>query len=71
MYHFAVLPLRFLTVNQTQTAALEAQVIEVCAEHKREHWKETTYRAAVRVGTDYFVKFGSPVNLLPEIETQK
>jgi hypothetical protein len=54
-----------ITINQT------AKFVEVCAESKREHWNETDYRAAVRVGTDFFVKFGDPAYLLPEIETQK
>jgi len=54
-----------------QIAALEAKVVEVCAKHKSEHWAETDYRAAVRVGTDYFVKFGDLADLMPEIETQK
>lgn len=54
-----------------QRAALEAKIVEVCAKHKSEHQTERNYRAAVYVETDYFVKFGNPADLLPEIETQK
>jgi len=54
-----------------QGAALEAKVVEVCTKHKSEHQTERDYRAAIRVGTDYFVKFGNPTDLWPEIETQK
>ena len=53
------------------TAALEAKAVDACAKHKREHWAKDNYRAAVRVDSNFFVKFGSPTDLVPEIETQK
>ncbi|KAL1725619.1 hypothetical protein EV714DRAFT_287779 [Schizophyllum commune] len=43
-----------------QIAALEAEVVTTCLEHK-----------PVRVGTEFFVKFGHSSDLGPEIETQR
>lgn len=54
-----------------QQLALEDKVVEVCTAHKREHQAEENYRAAVNIETKFFVKFGPPADLLPEIETQK
>jgi len=34
------------------------------------HTKDKNYRACVSIGTDYFVKFGHPDALWPEIQTQ-
>ena len=70
-------PLHLLTsrypehITMDQIAALEAEVVTTCLEHKRAHQTEGTYRAAVRVGTEFFVKFGHSSDLGPEIETQR
>jgi len=50
--------------------ALEANIVEACTNHKLLHWKDNDYRACVSIGTDYFVKFGHPNDVLPEIQTQ-
>ena len=50
--------------------ALEANIVEACTNHKLLHSKDRDYRACVYIGTDYFVKFGSPDALWPEIQTQ-
>jgi hypothetical protein len=51
-------------------AALEDEVVEVCAKHQRDHWKEAGYRAAVRVRTEFFIKFGDVESLRSESATQ-
>jgi len=45
--------------------ALEANVVEACANVQRRH-----LTACVSIGNDYFVKFGSPSILWPEHQTQ-
>ncbi|RDB18139.1 hypothetical protein Hypma_000611 [Hypsizygus marmoreus] len=50
--------------------ALEANIVEACTNHELVHSKDKNYRACVSIGTDYFVKFGDPDDLLPEIQTQ-
>ena len=53
-----------------QRAALEANIMEACTNHELVHSKDKNYRACVSIGTDYFVKFGDPDALWPEIQTQ-
>jgi hypothetical protein len=50
--------------------ALEANIVEACTNHKLVHSKDRNYRACVSIGTDYFVKFGDPDDLWPELQTQ-
>ena len=50
--------------------ALEANIVEACTNHGLAHWKDMDFRACVSIGTDYFVKFGSPSDLWPELQTQ-
>ena len=54
-----------------QTAGLEDKVVAACTAHESAHRAEDNYRAAVRVDTEYFVKFGDVADLVPEIETQR
>ena len=53
-----------------QKAALEANIVEACTNHELVHWKDKDYRACVSIGTNYFVKFGHPDDLRPELQTQ-
>jgi hypothetical protein len=50
--------------------ALEANIVEACTNHELVHWKDKNYRACVSIGSDYFVKFGDPDDLWPELQTQ-
>ena len=50
--------------------ALEANIAEACTNHELVHSKDKNYRACVSIGADYFVKFGHPDALWPEIQTQ-
>jgi hypothetical protein len=50
--------------------ALEANIVEACTNHELVHPKDKNYRACVSIGTDYFVKFGNPDDLWPELQTQ-
>jgi len=50
--------------------AFEANIVEACTNHELAHWKDENYRACVSIGTDYFVKFGDPDALEPELQTQ-
>ncbi|KAH9058924.1 hypothetical protein EDB83DRAFT_2610973 [Lactarius deliciosus] len=49
----------------------QAKVIAVCKEHEKQNWKNYDYRACVYIGTDYFVKYGNPKDLEPELATQE
>ncbi|KAK7052936.1 hypothetical protein VNI00_004256 [Paramarasmius palmivorus] len=57
-------------MTPSETIALEVIVVDACAQHEQAHWKDPNYRACVFIGTDYFVKFGDPKTLGPEIATQ-
>jgi hypothetical protein len=61
----------FKTHNMDQIAALGAEVFEACVEHERGRMPGKSYKPAVRVRTEFFVKFGVAASLLPEIATQK
>jgi hypothetical protein len=50
--------------------ALEANIVEACINHELVHEKDKNYRACVSIGTDYFVKFGDPDALWPELQAQ-
>ena len=45
--------------------ALEVKIVEACINHEN-----YMYRQCVSIGTDYFVNFGDPDNLWPELQTQ-
>jgi len=45
--------------------------VDTCTKHKEAHWRERGYRACVSIGTQYFVKFGNPRTIWPEIATHK
>src|SRR5258708_26262510 len=53
-----------------QKAALEANIMEACTNHKLVHWKDKNYRQCVSIRTNYFIKFGHPNDLQPELQTQ-
>jgi hypothetical protein len=53
-----------------QKAPLEANIVEACTNHELIHSTDKNYRACVSIGTDYFVKFGDPDALWPELQTQ-
>ncbi|KAH9977052.1 hypothetical protein BGW80DRAFT_1542951 [Lactifluus volemus] len=56
--------------QNTALEALEANIVEACTNHQLLHSKDKDYRACVSIGTDYFVKFGHPYALWPELQTQ-
>ncbi|KAG8758370.1 hypothetical protein FRC11_003771, partial [Ceratobasidium sp. 423] len=69
------LPSPFLTPHHPgpiamDQAALEAEIVKICTDHMNRNWRKDNYRAAVTIGTDFFVKFGNHTDLLPEIATQ-
>lgn len=43
--------------------------MDTCKKHLEGHWKERGYRNHISIGTEYFVKFGNPKSLLPELAT--
>ncbi|KAK0194720.1 hypothetical protein F5146DRAFT_448792 [Armillaria mellea] len=56
-------------MSSTKQSAFETAIVDRCTEHENAHWKEEGYRACVHIDTDYFVKFGTPRTLSPEIAT--
>jgi hypothetical protein len=58
-------------MSTTEQSALEAAIVDTCTKHKEAHWKESGYRDCVSIGTEYFVKFGNPKTMWPEIVTHK
>lgn len=50
--------------------ALEADIVKACTNHKFVHSEDKNYRACVRIGTNYFVKFDHPNALWSEFQTQ-
>lgn len=55
----------------TEVSAFEAAIADACTKHEESHWKEHGYRNCITIGTEYFVKFGNPRTLWPEIATHK
>ena len=50
---------------------LEAAVVAACTMREEHNWKKADYRACVYIRTDYFVKYGTPEDLKPELATQE
>ncbi|KAI6003133.1 hypothetical protein EDD15DRAFT_1468657 [Pisolithus albus] len=50
---------------------LQAAVIAACKAHEEANWLNYHYKACVFVGADYFVKYGAPRDLEPELATQE
>lgn len=48
-----------------------AAIVEACQAHQKAHWKQRNYRAAIFIGTDYFVKYGDEDILATEATTQR
>ncbi|KAF8657965.1 hypothetical protein AX16_002126, partial [Volvariella volvacea WC 439] len=74
-WHYAVLSFvtqshSHLATTPEEQATFEATIVDACTKHKQAHWKDYNYRACVFIGTDYFVKFGDPQTLWPEVATQ-
>ena len=70
----------FLTLPSSRTSrhgpecrsrALEANILEACTNHKLVYSKDENCRASVSIGADYFVKFGDPDALRPELQTRQ
>jgi hypothetical protein len=60
-----------LSMDQKATLkALKANIMEACTNHKLVHSKGKNYQACVSIRTDYFMKFGDPDDLWPELHTQ-
>lgn len=49
----------------------QAEVIAACKDHKEQNSQKDDYRACVFIGTEYFVKYGTPKDLEPERATQE
>jgi len=49
----------------------QANIVDACQTHERNHWKDRDYRAAIFIGTDYFVKYGDIRTLATEAATQR
>jgi hypothetical protein len=47
----------------------QANIVDACQTHKRNHWKDNDYRATIFIGTDYFVKYGDAQTLATEVAT--
>lgn len=58
-------------MTSDEIATLETKVVDICKAHKAENSREEGYRACVFVEAFYFVKYGDPKTLLPEILTQE
>ena len=53
-----------------EIATLENNIVEICKAHEAKNWRKEDYRACVFVEPCYFVKYGDPETLQPEITTQ-
>ena len=53
-----------------EISTLEENVVRICKAHKAENWRKRDYRACAFVEPCYFVKYGDPKTLQPEITTQ-
>lgn len=53
-----------------EAAIVKAAIVKACQNHFTLNWSKRDYRAAICMGTDYFVKFGNPKALRPEIAMQ-
>ncbi|EDQ98976.1 uncharacterized protein LACBIDRAFT_318417 [Laccaria bicolor S238N-H82] len=51
-------------------AQLQPAIIQECTNHKTANWRKADYRACITLGTDYFIKFGDPKTMAPEVATQ-
>ncbi|KAF8273317.1 hypothetical protein EI94DRAFT_1716399 [Lactarius quietus] len=49
----------------------QAEVIAACKDHMEQNSQKDDYRACVFIGTEYFVKYGTPTDLEPERATQE
>ena len=57
-------------MTDAELAVFEADIIVICAEQQRLHWRDDGYRACVFIESKYFIKFDSPMTLRPEFLTQ-
>jgi hypothetical protein len=53
-----------------EVATLEKPAIEICTKHEKENCK-VDFRSCVLVPPRYFVKYGDPETLWPEVATQR
>lgn len=56
-------------MTPNEQPVFEASIANACSTYRKAHSWDVNYRAALSIGTDFFVKFGNPQRLWPQIAT--